>query len=227
MSQQGFSSDLPAVFPDWSPYPDLDSAARAYLRDPDLALEALTSVLAGVGCSASPRAVRQRGERGLAGGRDLRRHRLLLWHGEDVAPGEGLPGHDLRRCGCCRSRWSARRDPAAVAAALGRHCPVDAVDTSCSAPSTTEPRPARTTCRCAGTRCASSNPRRGRQGADRPWRISPGSSPPGGPSAVIIPWVRAIPQRRHPIGAAGPAISTSSDARTTWMHSPGSPWRRR
>jgi hypothetical protein len=44
---QPFPSDLPMVFPDWSPYPDLDSAARAYLRDPDLALEALTGVLGG------------------------------------------------------------------------------------------------------------------------------------------------------------------------------------
>ena len=38
---------LPAVFPDWSPYPDLESAARAYLRDPEIALEVLSGVLAG------------------------------------------------------------------------------------------------------------------------------------------------------------------------------------
>ena len=40
-------SELPAVFPDWSPYQDLDSAARAYLRDPEVALEALGGVLRG------------------------------------------------------------------------------------------------------------------------------------------------------------------------------------
>ena len=50
-----FGSELPTVFPDWSPYPDLDSAARAYLRDPDVALDALGGVLAGApGASASP-----------------------------------------------------------------------------------------------------------------------------------------------------------------------------
>ena len=36
MSRPGYGGgDLPAVFPDWSPYQDLESAARAYLRDPD------------------------------------------------------------------------------------------------------------------------------------------------------------------------------------------------
>ena len=40
-----YGSDLPAVFPDWSPYPDLGSAARAYLRDPDIALDALATML--------------------------------------------------------------------------------------------------------------------------------------------------------------------------------------
>jgi hypothetical protein len=81
------------VFPDWSPYKDLESAARAYLRDPDVALEALGGVLRGaqvlsftlerfvndvngvwqevVVCDGS---------------------RLILWHGEDVAPGDGPPG---------------------------------------------------------------------------------------------------------------------------------------
>ena len=48
MSRPGFGGgDLPAVFPDWSPYQDLESAARAYLRDPDIALEALGGVLRG------------------------------------------------------------------------------------------------------------------------------------------------------------------------------------
>ena len=41
MSRPGFGNELPAVFPDWSPYTDLDSAARAYLRDPEIALDAL------------------------------------------------------------------------------------------------------------------------------------------------------------------------------------------
>ena len=43
----GGSNEMPAVFPDWSPYQDLDSAARAYLRDPEVALEALGGVLRG------------------------------------------------------------------------------------------------------------------------------------------------------------------------------------
>ena len=89
----GGGSELPAVFPDWSPYQELDSAARAYLRDPEVALEALGGVLRGaqvlsftlerfvndvngvwqevVVCDGS---------------------RLILWHGEDVPPGDGPPG---------------------------------------------------------------------------------------------------------------------------------------
>ena len=89
----GGSNEMPAVFPDWSPYQDLDSAARAYLRDPEVALEALGGVLRGaqvltftlerfvndvngvwqevVVCDGS---------------------RLILWHGEDVAPGDGPVG---------------------------------------------------------------------------------------------------------------------------------------
>lgn len=82
-----------AVFPDWSPYRDLDAAARAYLRDPDVALECLGRAL--------------RGEKVL--GFTLERFvnefngvwqevvvcdgsRLLLWHGEDTPPGEGPIG---------------------------------------------------------------------------------------------------------------------------------------
>src|SRR5262245_8492149 len=90
---QPFSSDLPMVFPDWSPYPDLDSAARAYLRDPDLALDALGGVLAGSGVLGftlerfvnDVNGVWQ--EVAVCDGR-----RLILWHGEDVPPGEGPPG---------------------------------------------------------------------------------------------------------------------------------------
>jgi hypothetical protein len=90
---QPFPSDLPMVFPDWSPYPDLDSAARAYLRDPDLALEALTSVLGGadVLCFTLERFVNEVNgvwqEVAVCDGT-----RLVLWHGEDVAPGEGPAG---------------------------------------------------------------------------------------------------------------------------------------
>lgn len=93
MSHSGFSADVPAVFPDWSPYADLDSAARAYLRDPDLALEALTAVLAGatVLCFTLERFVNDTNgvwqEVAVCDGT-----RLVLWHGEDVAPGEGPAG---------------------------------------------------------------------------------------------------------------------------------------
>ncbi len=93
MNTPSFSSDLPAVFPDWSPYPDLTSAARAYLRDPDLALEALAGVIAGadVLCFTLERFVNEVNgvwqEVAVCDG-----SRLVLWHGEDVAPGEGPPG---------------------------------------------------------------------------------------------------------------------------------------
>jgi hypothetical protein len=93
MSTPGYSSDMPAVFPDWSPYPDLDSAARAYLRDPDVALEALSGVLAGarVLCFTLERFVNDVNgvwqEVAVCDGT-----RLILWHGEDMAPGDGPPG---------------------------------------------------------------------------------------------------------------------------------------
>jgi hypothetical protein len=93
MSQPGFGSDLPAVFPDWSPYPDLDSAARAYLRDPDLALDALNGVLNGTSvlCFTLERFVNETNgvwqEVAACDGT-----RLVLWHGEDVAPGDGPAG---------------------------------------------------------------------------------------------------------------------------------------
>ena len=83
----------PAVFPDWSPYPDLESAARAYLRDPEVALEVLGGVLAGAQVL------------GFTLERFVNEHngvwqevvvcdgsRLLLWHGEDVSPNEGPSG---------------------------------------------------------------------------------------------------------------------------------------
>jgi hypothetical protein len=93
VSSQGYSGDLPAVFPDWSPYPDLDAAARAYLRDPDLALEAVAGVLGGapVLCFTLERYVNDTNgvwqEVALCDGT-----RLVLWHGEDVAAGEGPSG---------------------------------------------------------------------------------------------------------------------------------------
>jgi hypothetical protein len=93
MTQSAFPGDMPAVFPDWSPYQDLDSAARAYLRDPDLALEALAGVLAGgtVECFTLERFVNETNgvwqEVAVCDGT-----RLILWHGEDVAPGEGPSG---------------------------------------------------------------------------------------------------------------------------------------
>lgn len=93
MSHPGFGTDLPAVFPDWSPYPDLESAARAYLRDPDLALEALAGVLGGssVLTFTLERFVNETNgvwqEVAACDGA-----RLVLWHGEDVAPGEGPAG---------------------------------------------------------------------------------------------------------------------------------------
>jgi hypothetical protein len=77
------------VFPDWSPYHSFGDAARAYLRDPDLALDDLGAVL---------------GDRQIAGftlervvmddGRVWQEaalcdaERLLLWHGEDVPDSE-------------------------------------------------------------------------------------------------------------------------------------------
>ncbi|MEH0938479.1 hypothetical protein [Micromonospora psammae] len=97
MSRPGFGGggggDLPAVFPDWSPYQDLESAARAYLRDPDVALEALGGVLRGasvLGFTLERFVNEVNGvwqEVVVCDG-----SRLVLWHGEDVPPGEGPPG---------------------------------------------------------------------------------------------------------------------------------------
>ena len=84
---------LPAVFPDWSPYTDLESAARAYLRDPDLALEALDAVVsvAEVAAFTLERFVNDINcvwqEVAVCDG-----SRIVLWHGEDLAPGEGPIG---------------------------------------------------------------------------------------------------------------------------------------
>jgi hypothetical protein len=85
--------DLPAVFPDWSPYPDLDSAARAYLRDPEVALDALSGVLRGssvLGFTLERFVNDVNGvwqEVVVCDGT-----RLILWHGEDIPPNEGPPG---------------------------------------------------------------------------------------------------------------------------------------
>ena len=88
-----FGSELPTVFPDWSPYPDLDSAARAYLRDPDVALDALAGALAGaqVVSFTLERFVNEVNgvwqEVVVCDGT-----RLILWHGEDIPPADGPPG---------------------------------------------------------------------------------------------------------------------------------------
>ena len=93
MTHSGFGSDMPAVFPDWSPYLDLESAARAYLRDPDLALDALAGVLGGgsVLTFTLERFVNETNgvwqEVAACDGA-----RLVLWHGEDIPPGEGPAG---------------------------------------------------------------------------------------------------------------------------------------
>ncbi|HKD97720.1 MAG TPA: hypothetical protein VKB69_08970 [Micromonosporaceae bacterium] len=85
--------EMPAVFPDWSPYADLDSAARAYLRDPEVALEALASVIgdAEILTFTLERFVNEVNgvwqEVAVCDG-----HRLVLWHGEDVPPDDGPPG---------------------------------------------------------------------------------------------------------------------------------------
>jgi hypothetical protein len=84
---------IPSVFPDWSPYPDLESAARAYLRDPEVALDVLSGVLAGsqvLGFTLERFVNEHNGvwqEVVVCDG-----SRLLLWHGEDVGPGDGPSG---------------------------------------------------------------------------------------------------------------------------------------
>jgi hypothetical protein len=89
----GGGGELPAVFPDWSPYQDLDSAARAYLRDPDVALDTLSGVLRGatvLGFTLERFVNEVNGvwqEVVVCDGT-----RLVLWHGEDVPPGDGPPG---------------------------------------------------------------------------------------------------------------------------------------
>jgi hypothetical protein len=93
VTRPSFGGDIPAVFPDWSPYEDLESAARAYLRDPEIALESLSGVLRGAGvlgftlerCVNEVNGVWQ--EVVVCDGT-----RLVLWHGEDVPPGDGPPG---------------------------------------------------------------------------------------------------------------------------------------
>ncbi|WP_027347244.1 hypothetical protein [Hamadaea tsunoensis] len=82
-----------AVFPDWSPYRELEPAARAYLRDPEIALDSLLPSLgaADVQGFTLERFVNEYNgvwqEIAVCDG-----SRLLLWHGEDCPPGEGPPG---------------------------------------------------------------------------------------------------------------------------------------
>lgn len=79
-----------AVFPDWSPFPDLEAAARAYLRDPEVALDCLTRALRGaavLGFTLERFVNEFNGvwqEVVVCDG-----SRILLWHGEDIPPGEG------------------------------------------------------------------------------------------------------------------------------------------
>ncbi len=93
MTRTSFGGEVPAVFPDWSPYQDLDSAARAYLRDPEIALESLAGVLRGadvLGFTLERFVNEVNGvwqEVVVCDGT-----RLVLWHGEDVPPGDGPPG---------------------------------------------------------------------------------------------------------------------------------------
>jgi hypothetical protein len=93
VGRPGFGGEIPAVFPDWSPYQDLDSAARAYLRDPEIALESLSGVLGGakvLGFTLERFVNEVNGvwqEVVVCDGT-----RLVLWHGEDVPPGDGPPG---------------------------------------------------------------------------------------------------------------------------------------
>jgi len=78
------------VFPDWSPYRDLESACRAYLRDPEVALEALEGVLHRTGAFGFTleRFVNEVNgvwqEVAVCDG-----DRLVLWHGEDVVGADG------------------------------------------------------------------------------------------------------------------------------------------
>src|SRR5262249_42769234 len=93
VTRPGFGSEIPAVFPGWQPYQDLDSAARASLRDPEIALESLSGVLRGatvLGFTLERFVNEVNGvwqEVVVCDGT-----RLVLWHGEDVPPGDGPPG---------------------------------------------------------------------------------------------------------------------------------------
>jgi len=93
MTRPSFGGEVPAVFPDWSPYQDLDSAARAYLRDPEIALDALAGVLRGstvLGFTLERFVNEVNGvwqEVVICDGT-----RIVLWHGEDLPPAEGPPG---------------------------------------------------------------------------------------------------------------------------------------
>jgi hypothetical protein len=93
MTRSGFGNEMPAVFPDWSPYTELDSAARAYLRDPEIALDALAGVMRGsqvLGFTLERFVNEVNGvwqEVVVCDGT-----RLVLWHGEDLPPGDGPPG---------------------------------------------------------------------------------------------------------------------------------------
>lgn len=126
MAGFGGGGEVPAVFPDWSPYQDLDSAARAYLRDPDVALEALGGVLRGaavLGFTLERFVNEVNGvwqEVVVCDG-----SRLILWHGEDVPPGDGpvgsmtsslrvVPLSTITEVGCRRRLTRTPNGPARV-----------------------------------------------------------------------------------------------------------------
>jgi hypothetical protein len=78
------------VFPDWSPYSDLPEAARAYFRDPDLALDALSGAMGGLGGVLGFTLERMVGDDGMVWQEAAVTDgtRLVLWHGEDVVDDE-------------------------------------------------------------------------------------------------------------------------------------------
>jgi hypothetical protein len=88
--KRGPESSQDFVFPDWSPYTDLDEAARAYFRDPEVALDALAGAIGGNGAILGFTLERMVGDDGMVWQEAAvcDGHRLVLWHGEDVPEDE-------------------------------------------------------------------------------------------------------------------------------------------
>jgi hypothetical protein len=91
--KRGPDSSQEFIFPDWSPYTDLEQAARAYFRDPDVALEALAGALGDDGKVLGFTLERMVSDDGMVWQEAAvcDGHRIVLWHGEDV-PDEEFPG---------------------------------------------------------------------------------------------------------------------------------------